>query len=96
MKKSSGSCSSNAWRVQTAKALGIDFQVTPKIQLEDGIHAARLLLPRCWFDEEKTQVGREALQHYRRDYNTRLKEFTAIPSTTGRATGRTPVSATRC
>ena len=25
------------------------------------------------------QVGREALQHYRRGYNTRLKEFTAIP-----------------
>ena len=66
-------------RRQTAKALGIDFQVTPKIQLEDGIHAARLLLPRCWFDAEKTQVGREALQHYRRDYNTRLKEFTATP-----------------
>ncbi len=53
--------------------------MTPKIQLEDGIHAARLLLPRCWFDEEKTQVGREALQHYRRDYNQRLKEFSATP-----------------
>ena len=32
-----------------------------------------------WFDAEKTQVGREALQHYRRDYNQRLKEFTATP-----------------
>ena len=66
-------------RRQTAKALGIAFQVTPKIQLEDGIHAARLLFRRCWFDEAKTQAGREALQHYRRDYNQRLKEFTATP-----------------
>ena len=66
-------------RRQTAKALGIAFQVTPKIQLEDGIHAARLLLPRCWFDEKRTRIGREALQHYCRDYNQRLKELTATP-----------------
>ena len=45
----------------------------------NGIHAARLLLSRCWFDEQKTQRGRETLQHYRRDYNSRLKEFTATP-----------------
>jgi hypothetical protein len=66
-------------RRQTAKALGIAFQMTPKIAVEDGLHVARLLFSRCWFDEEKTQAGREALQHYRRDYNSRLNEFTATP-----------------
>ena len=66
-------------RMEAAQVLGLTFQVTRNIGLEDGISAARLLFRKCWFDEEKTQPGREALQHYRRDYNQRLKEFTATP-----------------
>lgn len=66
-------------RLETAKALGINFEVVPDIGLEDGIHAARVLLPRCWFDREKCKAGIEALQHYRRDYNMRLNEFRPTP-----------------
>ena len=66
-------------RLEIAAGLGLKFRVTPNIPLEDGIHAARLLLPRCWIDETKCAAGVEALQHYRRDYNTRLNEFKATP-----------------
>lgn len=66
-------------RVETAHSLGIKFQVAPNIPLEDGIHAARMLLPKCYFDERRTAKGLECLQHYRRDYNTRLNEFKATP-----------------
>lgn len=66
-------------RLETAQSLGINFQVAPNIPLEDGIHAARMLMPRCWFDANRCKAGLEALQHYRRDYNTRLNEFKAIP-----------------
>jgi hypothetical protein len=66
-------------RIETAKSLGITFQVCPNIPIEDGIHAARMLFPRCYFDAAKCQPGLEALQHYRRDYNTRLQEFKATP-----------------
>ncbi len=38
-----------------------------------------MLFPRCWFDSDKCGPGLEALQHYRRDYNTRLNEFKATP-----------------
>jgi hypothetical protein len=38
-----------------------------------------MLLPRCYFDERKCEKGLEALQHYRRDYNTRLNEFKPTP-----------------
>lgn len=65
-------------RLQTAQQLGLNFQVTPKLSLDDGIHAARMLLPRCYFDE-KTQPGIEALQSYRWDYNTRIHEFKPVP-----------------
>lgn len=67
-------------RLEAAHALGLVFQISPKVAaLEDRIHAARMLLPRCWFDTEKTQRGVEALQHYRWDYNQRIHEFKAIP-----------------
>lgn len=66
-------------RKQTAAQLGLFFQVVPQHSLEDGIHAARMLLPRCYFDGTKTAKGLEALQHYRWDVNTRIHEFKPIP-----------------
>lgn len=66
-------------RLEAAATLGIKFQVCPQVGVEDGIHAARMLLPRCWFDAERTKAGVEALQHYRRDWNSRLNEFKAVP-----------------
>ncbi len=71
--------SSGRSRLETAQTLGIRFNIAPNIPLEDGIHAARMLFPRCYFDEVKTQSGREALMHYRSDYNTRINEFKAVP-----------------
>jgi hypothetical protein len=71
-------------RLEVAANYGIKFQMTPRLtggrnEVEDGIHAVRLLLPRCWFDQRRTRALLEALQHYRRDYNTRLQEFKATP-----------------
>lgn len=37
----------------------------PNLSLTDGINAARLALPNCWFDEELCSDGLRALQHYR-------------------------------
>lgn len=66
-------------RLEVAKSLGIAFKIVPQVGVEDGIHAARMLLPRCWFDATRCAPGLEALQHYRRDYNTRLNEFKPTP-----------------
>jgi hypothetical protein len=71
-------------RLEVAANYGIAFQMTPRLtggasEVEDGIHAVRLFLPRCWFDQARTAALVEALQHYRRDYNTRLQEFKATP-----------------
>lgn len=77
--------SSGRSRRQVAQAQGIDFEVVPRIhdsakgEVEEGIHAARMLFPRCWFDADKCAPGLEALMHYRRDYNERLGEFKASP-----------------
>ena len=60
-------------------ALGLPARVTPKISLEDGINAVRMVFHRCWFDEAKTARGLECLQNYRRELNEKLGEFRAIP-----------------
>ena len=72
-------------RLDVAADLGLRFRVTPRInslagqEVEEGIHATRLFLGRCWFDAEKCARGIEALMHYRRDYNQRLGEFKTSP-----------------
>lgn len=66
-------------RIDTAADLGLHFRVCERTSLEDGINAARLVLPKCWFDAERCAVGLEALQHYRWDYNTRIHEFKPVP-----------------
>jgi hypothetical protein len=66
-------------RLEAAQSLGITFRVAPNVPLEDGIHAARMLFPKCYFDADKCKAGLEALQHYRRDYNSRLNEFKDVP-----------------
>ena len=66
-------------RRETAWDLGINFRVVPKLPLEDGLHAAQMLIPRCWFDAELTKPGLEALRQYHRAYNERLRSFRNTP-----------------
>lgn len=72
-------------RLEVAAALGLKFEVTPRItgvsgvEVEEGIAAVRLLLGRMWFDAEKCAAGVDALMHYKRDYNQRLNEFKPTP-----------------
>lgn len=66
-------------RIETAKQLGITFEICPNIAIEEGIHAARMVLPRCWFDEKKTMRGLDCLRNYRREYNDKLGEFKSSP-----------------
>lgn len=66
-------------RRETAYDLGINFRVVPKLALEDGIHAAKMLIPRCWFDAERCKPGLESLRHYHRAYNEKLRSFRNSP-----------------
>lgn len=72
-------------RLEVAASLGIRFDTVPRAhtsaagEVEEGIHAARMLLARCWIDATRCKALLEALQHYRREYNSRLAEFRATP-----------------
>ena len=47
--------------------------------MDDGIQAARSMLNKCWFDEEKTDRGVEALLQYRREYDEKGKAWRGRP-----------------
>lgn len=66
-------------RIDTAADLGIRFEIAPNLSVDDGIHAVRMMLPRCWFDAEKCRPGLDALRQYRKDWDERLKVFRSKP-----------------
>jgi len=45
--------------------LGRTVEIVPKLSVVDGINAARLIFPQCWFDAERCADGLNALRHYR-------------------------------
>jgi phage terminase large subunit len=54
-------------------------KITPRLTVEEGINAARMLLSRCWFDVDKCSKGIDAMQNYRRDYVEKMRELRANP-----------------
>jgi len=66
-------------RLETLATMGLKARIAPKVKLEDGINAARMLLPRCWFDAKKCHQGIEALKQYRQEYDEKRKGYTGRP-----------------
>ena len=66
-------------RLETAFSLGIRFKVIPKMKIADGINAARMLIPKCYFDREKYNEGLEMLRQYRQEWDDRKRMFRDQP-----------------
>jgi phage terminase large subunit len=67
-------------RLETLRSLGLtNIRVLPAQSVEDGINAARLLIPRCWFDVEKCARGIECLRQYRAEFDEKLKTLKSRP-----------------
>lgn len=71
--------SSGKTRRDIAYGLGLKFEVTPKLAVEEGITATQLFLARCYFDEKKTARGLDCLRQYRRTYQQKLNQFSETP-----------------
>jgi len=72
--------------LQTGKSIieqflanGIRPSLVPEMSLQDGIEAARLVLPKCWFDETRTYDGLEHLRAYMREWDERTQSFRSKP-----------------
>lgn len=53
--------------------------VLPRTDLEGGINAVRLLLPRCWFDAVRCADGVEALKAYQTEWDEKNRIFKSGP-----------------
>jgi phage terminase large subunit len=59
------------------QALGWSVKITPMLDIEAGIHAARMLFPRCYFDKESTGELIASLKRYKRQLNQTTGSFGA-------------------
>lgn len=65
---------------QLGAHLGIaSLAIVPDLSVQDGIQAVRRILPKCWFDEAKTEEGMEALRQYQREWDEDKKTFREKP-----------------
>lgn len=56
-----------------------NIRLTPSLKVQQGIDAARLVLPHCWFDADNCRDGWETLRGYRRKYNELTKAYSNAP-----------------
>jgi phage terminase large subunit len=56
-------------RLMIARQHGWFFQVTPKVNFEDGIEAMRYVLPKIRIDKTNCQIGIRAIREYQRAYD---------------------------
>lgn len=66
-------------RQETAQKLGINFDVAPRLDIDEGIDAVRRLLGQCWFDKEKCDQGINALRNYRKEFDEKNRTYKNRP-----------------
>lgn len=64
---------------EVVRDAGFHVRVLPRLPLEDGINAVRMLFPRLWFDRERCKAGLEALRHYRWGWNDSMGHAKSTP-----------------
>ena len=66
-------------RIEMARDLGINFEIAPKLSIEDGINAVRTRFNTLWFDEEKCTKLLHNLSLYHKEWDDRRGEFKNQP-----------------
>jgi hypothetical protein len=64
---------------QQLRTAGFKTRTVPKTSVDTRIEAARLILPLCYFDEHKTELGLDALRNYRYRVDEETKQFSNEP-----------------
>ena len=67
--------SSGRSRREVAYQMGVRFRVAPKVALEDGIHAVKMILERCYINVDNCSKLINALRHYHRKYNDKDRVY---------------------
>jgi hypothetical protein len=65
--------------VEQLFACGISGKIVPNLSVQDGIQAARMIFPACWFDAERCADGIEHLRQYQREWDEARRTFRDTP-----------------
>jgi len=65
-------------RLEHAADVGINFEIIENCSHQNSVEVLRGLLPVCWFDEEKTRVGRRHLEMWGKIWNDTLQMYTGV------------------
>lgn len=66
-------------RIEIAKQLGINFQIVPKLSIQDGIELVRGLFPRLYIDTTNCLHLIKALENYHKNFNEKLNVYSDKP-----------------
>jgi len=66
-------------RRETAYQMGLRFKVVPRMPIEDGIHAVKMVLPRTYIDVDNCGKLINALRHYHRKYSDKDRVYKIKP-----------------
>lgn len=66
-------------RLETIRPLLKDIEVGKKLPIEERIHAVKMILPSCWFDEIKTEHLLNCLRNYARKFDKKKNIFSDKP-----------------
>lgn len=66
-------------RIDTARALGINFRIVPDISIEDGINGAQITLSQMLVDKEKCKEWLRAMKNYCREWDEKRGAYKEIP-----------------
>lgn len=66
-------------RREIAASLGITFQVTPNLPIDDGINAVRLRFKGLWIDKDKCESFIDAISQYQKEWNDKMGDYKAHP-----------------
>lgn len=66
-------------RWQSAKDLGIRFEIVPSLSIIEGIEMSRSLFPRLWIDANRCRYFLKCLENYHKFYNEKLNIYSDRP-----------------
>ena len=66
-------------RREVAYQMGLRFRVVPRMPIEDGIHAVKMVLPRCFIDVDNCGPLVNALRHYHRKFSDKERVYKIKP-----------------
>lgn len=67
-------------RKETAAKLGVDYDVAPKLGIQDGIDALRTRFISIWFDQDKCELLLKRLRAYHKEFDEKRGVYKAKPA----------------